>query len=176
MANYRRRRSRRRFNLRRVRVAGSSTIGALASLDVLIGTLTNTSPNPYRIMSVDLSWALVDLGATSDDGQEFGLSHSDYSSAEVEECLEAQGMIDQGNKLAQEQGNRLVRSIGFMTESPGTGAGMGFNNGVALKTKLNWAIGIGDTLNVWVRNGSGTVYTTGASLVTLGNIWIKDGL
>ncbi len=127
-------------------------------------------------MSIDLSWSIADLGATQDDGQEFGVAHSDYSAAEIEECLEAAGAIDQGDKIAMERANRLVRSIGQFQGAPGTGAGKSFNNGLPKKTKLNWYIGIGDTISAWIRNGSGAVYTTGASLVPQGNLWVKDSV
>ncbi len=166
---------RRKFNLRRVRITSSTAVGALAALDLTSGNLVNTSANAYRIMTVDVSWGLADLGATSDDGQEFGLSHSNYTNAEVEACLEAAGSIDQRDKVAQEAANRLVRTIGTFTGAPGTGAGLSFNDGRRVKTKLNWAIGIGDTVNVWIRNGSGTVYTTGATVNAVGDVWIKDG-
>ncbi len=151
-------------------------MGALAALDVTSGVLTNVATDPIRVMSADLTWSLTDLGATADDGQEFGLAHSDYTAAEIEECLEASGSIDRGNKIALEQANRLVRTIGVMTESPGTGAGMGVNNGRPIKTKLNWLLNSGDSLVIWIRNGSQVVYTTGAIVTAQGNIWVKDSV
>ncbi len=168
------RRRRRPFNLRRVRVASQLSIGALASLDVVTAATTSTVQDPLRIISVDFAYKLVDLGATADDGQEFGLSHSDYTAAEIEECLEVSGSIDLGNKIALEQANRLVRTIGVMVGAPGTGAGLSFNDGKPMKTKLNWLMSTGDTLNIWIRNGSGVVYTTGADLVVFGDLWVKD--
>ncbi len=172
----RKRGGRRSFNLRKVRVAGFTNIGALVALDVISDPITNASTNPFRLMSMDIAWGLANLGATVDDGQEFGVAHSDYTDAEIEECLEAQASIDVGDKVAQERSNRLVRTIGQIVGNAGTGAGMNFNDGRKLKTKLNWRMGIGDTLSLWVRNGSDTVYTTGARLTGVGNIWVKDGL
>ncbi len=176
MANYRRRRSRRRFNLRKVRIASFVNAGALASLDVIVGPITNNLSDDMRFMSVDLTYSLDDIGATQDDGQEFGLAHSDYTAAEIEEALEASQSIDLGNKVASEQANRLVRVIGNFQGAPGTGAGKSFNNGLPVKTKLNWKMSSGDQLSLWIRNGSGTVYTTGARVSILGNLWVKDGV
>lgn len=171
----RRKSSRRRsFNLRKVRVNGATAIGALASLDVATGAFVPVSSTPYRAMSIEISWAVSNLGAGIDDGQEFGVSHSDYSAAEVEECLESTASIDVGDKIAIERGNRLVRSIGVMTGSAANDFGISFNDGVPKKTKLNWYIGSDDAINVWVRNGSGTVYTTGASLIRNGIMWVKQ--
>ncbi len=64
MANYRRRRSRRRFNLRKVRIASFVNAGALASLDVIVGPITNNLSDDMRFMSVDLTYSLDDIGAT----------------------------------------------------------------------------------------------------------------
>ncbi len=174
MADRPRRRPRRRFNLRRVRIADELSIGALATLDVISAAMSASASDPVRVISLVATFAITNLGASSDDGQEIGIAHSDYQANEIEECLEAQGSIDMGNKVAQEQANRLVRSLGFATESPGTGAGMAVNNGQPIKVKLNWLLSSGDSLVMWVRNGSGTVYTTGAALNVIGNMWVKD--
>lgn len=175
MAKYRRR-SRRRFNLRRVRLADEVQVGALASLDVISGTITNATSDPLRVVTIDCSYSLTDLGATADSGQEIGLSHSDYTAAEIEECLEAVGGIDRGDKVTQERANRLVRVLGQLHDSTGTGAGLDFNNGLPYKVRLNWYLSTGDTINLWIRNGSGAVYTTGASIVVIGNLWVKDSV
>ena len=149
-------------------------MGALTSGDVISGEFVPVSVTPYRVMSINVTWALSNLGATADDTQEFGVAHSDYSAAEIEECLESTGSLDIGDKIAMERGNRLVRSIGVFMESAGTGAGLSFNGGKPMKTKLNWFIGNGDGINLWIRNGSATVYTTGANVSKLGVMWIKQ--
>ena len=172
-----RKRSRRRsFNLRKVRIADTFSVGALTTGDVVSSALTDSATNAYRLMSLDISWSLSDLGASADDSCEFGVAHSDYTSAEIEECLEAQASIDFGNKIAQEQANRLVRSIGIFTGTGGTGASSQYNEGRPMKTKLNWYIGTGDTITIWARNGSGTVYTTGADIVSIGVMWVKPSV
>ncbi len=173
MARRKPRRSR-RFDLRKVHMNTTVSVGALAAADVVESSITAQSTNAYRLISVDFSYGLSDLGATSDDGQVFGLSHSDYTAAEIEECLESQGAIDIGSKIEQEQANRLVRQIGQMVGAPGTGAGLNFNDGMPVKTKLNWYMGIGDQLALWIRNTSGTVYTTGATIDISGVFWVKD--
>ncbi len=176
MARRKTSRRRRSFNLRKVRVAETIGITALAAGDVITGFLTNAGTDPFRIMSVDCSYSVVNLGDQIDDGQEFGVAHSDYTAAEVEECLEAQAAIDLGDKVAQEQSNRLVRSIGRMSGLGATGGGRVFADGRPVKTKLNWYMATGDQLNAWVRNGSGIVYTTGAALSAQGHVWIKDSV
>ncbi len=175
MARHGKRRSyRRKFNLRKVRIATSITVGALAAKDVTATSLTGTSSSTYRLVSVDFFYGLSDLGAVADDGQEFGLAHSDYTAAEIEECLEAGTSIDAGDKIANEKANRLVRSVGVMVGAPGTGAGLNFNNGNNTKTRLNWLMTIGDSLQLWIRNSSATVYTTGATIDVIGSMYVKD--
>ncbi len=166
---------RRSFNLRKVRVASSLAVGALATLDVISADLTAAVTDPLRVVSVDCSYNIADLAAFIDDGQEFGLAHSDYTDAEIEECIEAFNSIDLGNKIAQEQANRLVRTVGFFQAGGvSTDSSLSFNNGRPMKTKLNWRLSIGDSIRIWIRNGSDTVYTTGSNLLVVGNAWVKD--
>ncbi len=165
---------RRAFNLRKVRVAQNITIGALAAFSLVKGTLYPASTNPYRIVSSDLSYQVVDLGATIDDGHEVGLAHGDYTATEIEECVESQSAIDLGDLLAQERTNRLVRTIGFASGGSGaaTDQSLSVNDGKPVKTKLNWKIGIGDTVDAWIRNGSDTIWTSGATLAIIGHVWV----
>ncbi len=173
MANYRRRRKR-PFNLRPVRVTKSIPIGALDTLDVTSGALLNASTTPYRLITADLSFNISDLAALIDDGQEFGIAHGDYTAAEIEECLEAQSAIDVGDQVQNEFANRRVRTIGFMVGAPGTDASKTFNDGKSIKIKLNWLISVGKFISVWVRNGSDTIYTTGSNMLVMGTVWVKD--
>ncbi len=169
-------RKRRTFNLRKVRIASSTSIGALATLDVTSGTITNAPTDKIRFISVDLAYSWSDK-TPADDGLEFGLAHGDYSAAEIEECLEAQSAIDVGDKTEQERADRLVRTVGIISgggDGVAAAGGSVFNDGKPMKTKLNWLMGAGDQLQVWVRNGSATVYTTGGSILTQGNLWVKD--
>lgn len=124
-------------------------------------------------MSVNFSYSWIDK-AQIDGGLEFGLAHSDYSPAEIEECLEANASMDLGNKIAQEQANRLVRAIGTITGNQAVAGGeAAFNDGRRMKTKLNWTIAIGDFLVLWVKNSSGIIYSSGSSVSVLGECWVK---
>ncbi len=163
----------RRFNLRKVRVTSKLVLSALAALDVASGALTNVVTNKIRLITADFAYAWANV-ADIDDGMEFGLAHSDYTSAEIEECLEAGAAFELGDKVAQERANRLVRSIGVMSGSGTDGSGMSFKDGERHKTKLNWLLGEGDSLNIWVRNGSGTIWTTASEIIASGDLWVKD--
>ncbi len=165
----------RRFNLRKARIATSDSIGALASLDVIEFGITDLATSSMRVISADLSFALTDMAAFIDDGQEFGLAHSDYSAAEIEECLEATGSWNQTDKIAGERANRLVRSLGtFVSGGSSTDSSQSYNNGKPIHVKLNWPIGVGMGIVIWVRNGSDTVYTSGTNIMVTGHFWVKD--
>ncbi len=128
-----------------------------------------------RFISLHASYSISNLAAVIDDSFAFGVAHGDYSAAEIEECLEAGGAMDIGDKIAREQANRLVREIGTINGSAqSAGEGLTFNDGKPVKTKLNWLMGEGDPLQMWVRNNSATVYTTGSQLTIAGKLWVKD--
>ena len=166
----------RKFNLRRVRISSTSAAGALAAADVVSNAVTDTVKDPMRFISVKAAYSWTDIGAIIDDGCTFGLAHSDYTAAEVEEAIEAGGSMDLGDKLAQEKANRLVRTIGTISQAGALAAAAGaqFNDGRVNTTRLNWLMSTGDTLNLWVRNSSGVVWTTGSGVTIEGNLWVKD--
>jgi len=162
----------RRFTLRKVNINTKVTIGALAADDVVGGIMIPAATESYLLTSVNASYAWLDSDVDVDDGLTFGLAHGDYTDAEIEECLEASGAIDLGDKLAQEKSNRLVREIGSIGGSVGGGAV--YNDGRPRKTKLNWRMTTGKTVTAWVRNNSGSVWTTSGKLGIAGKAWIRD--
>ncbi len=76
--------------------------------------------------------------------------------------IENAGSWDAGSKVEQEIAKRLVRILGtFVSEGDGTAVGdVRFNDGVPLKTKLNWILNTGDTIKMWGYNVSGTPLST----------------
>ncbi len=166
----------RRFNLRRVRIAASLACGALATVDVATpAPIHAVAADKFRVISLNCSYNWLDIADAIDDGAQFGVSHSDYTDAEVEECLEASGSIDLGDKIAQEKANRLVRQIGNFGSLSGSNlGGRMFNDGKPVRTKLNWLMSASDTVNLWVRNSSGVVWTTGSKIGITGDMWVKQ--
>ncbi len=160
----------RRFNLRRVRFDAQIALATTANQVVVTSGLTGTSANPYRCKSVKVTWNLKNL--TPGQGPIlFGYAHSDYSVGEIKECLEVGTSIDRGDKVALEQANRLVRLVGSFD---GLLSEEKFNEGRPMKTKLNWAIGIGDEVSMFIYNDSGGAFTTGAFCDVLGEMWVQD--
>ncbi len=163
-------RGKRQYNLRRVRVTPVIALSTLASGVVIVGVVAPNATQAYRAMSVKLLWALRDH--TAGEGPLlFGYAHSDYAVTEIKECIEAQASIDTGDKVLMEQANRLVRLVGQFS---GQATEEVVNDGRPLKTRLNWAINIGDNVNAFVYNESGAALTTGTVMNASGDMWVKD--
>ncbi len=169
------RRARRKFNLRKVRILAKLDLGALAAADVISGAFSGVASDTYRVTSIDVSWNWTDIADVNDDYIQFGVAHSDYTAAEIEEALEGTGGIDLGDKIGQERANRLVREIGVFGGPRQLAGSAEFNDGRPMKTKLNWKISIGDTLVLWARNASGVLLVTGSAVGATGVMWVKDG-
>ncbi len=137
---------------------------------------TSVTSEQIWIISINAAYSWSDIGAIIDDGCTFGWAHSDYTAAEVEECLESFASIDLGDKIAQEKSKRLVREVGTISNSGALAAagGSAFNDGRLVKTRLNWLLSTGDTLNLWIRNASGVIWTTGSRVTVAGEFWVKD--
>jgi len=130
--------------------------------------LTAAADAEYRAISAIGSWDLV--GLTAGDGPiVVGFAHSDYTDVEIEEAIEALTAISLGDKIAQEKANRLVRVVGVLSEGD-----TALNNGMPVKTRLNWAIPIGKFVDLFIYN-DGVQLTTGAAVNFNGDLWVKDG-
>jgi len=159
---------RRAFNLRTVRTSTELPVLTLATDTAKTVGLTGVSANRYRVKSVHAT--ITAIAMTSGDGPlTVGYAHSDYSLTEIKESLEAFAAIDQGDKVAQEQANRLVRIVGSIAEFSQV-----MNDGKPIKTKLNWLIGIGDEVNLFIFNENTASFTTGCVVNCQGNLWIQD--
>ena len=152
-------------------VAIQSTLGlsTLGSLVAILAAATDTSDNEFRAISVKATWSL--RGLTAGEGPvSVGLSHGDYTAAEVEEFLEAEGAMTRLDKIAQEQAGRLIRRVGTFS---GVGVAETLNDGRPIRTKLNWAIADGGTVDFWAYNHLGGTLTTGAVVEILGRLFLR---
>lgn len=156
--------------MQRIPVFHTQTLGTLSNVTSAQNEMLETSDNEYRVLSVKLNWSW--RGVTAGEGPiEFGVCHGDYTQTEVDEALEAEAAILRGDKVLQEQANRLVRRLG-MIDPLGQVAGV-FDNGRQLTTRLNWVISEGKTLNMFAYNRNGSALTTGSNLQIGGHAIIK---
>ncbi len=161
---------RRRFNLRRVRITPELPLLTLASDTVLFVSAFAGATAQLRVVTMKTTWALT--GLTAGEGPiTVGYCHSDYTVGEIKECLEAATAVNPGDKIANEQSNRLVRVVGVFSEHRNT-----LNNGNPIKTKLNWLMGGGSTnvVRIFAYNENTAAMTTGSILNVQGDMWVKD--
>ncbi len=150
------------------RIDEELTVGALVNNDVISTTFGQSVDEPRRIMSIDTIVATHDFTA-GEGGLVVGIAHSNYTAAEIEEFLEIDNWVTT-DKIAQEQGGRLVRILGTF---PLAVAAESLNDGMKFRTKLNWLLVSGDTLQSWAWNQSGNTLTTGGIVEIKGTAWMR---
>ncbi len=151
----------------RIQVSSAIALGTLASNTVIAGVTTaDTAIDTGKVSSIVAGW---DLEAhTAGEGPiAVGVAHSDYSATEILEYLTLATGFDRGDKIAQERQGRRIRRVGVFG---GGLADVSLNDGVPIKTKLNWVLVEGDTIQSWALNLDGSSLTTGTLLNIQGNL------
>lgn len=153
-------------------------IGTLAAKTLITQVFDETVDEETLVSSIVASYSVIGATPGTDVGPlQVGIAHSDYTSAEIEEYIENTGSWSRGNLVqSKEIGNRLIRSIGVFA---GAGSPLGvvqLNDGVPIKTKLNWNLVTGQTLELWGYNlGTSAFATTSPQVHADGyvNMWAK---
>ena len=137
------------------------SLGTLAAKTLVADTWDQSATEKTLISSVVATFSVDDLLAPQGPLL-FGIAHSDYTDAEIEEVIENTGSWNRGDKIAQERAKRLVRVIGqFVGQEPSAAvADVRFNDGKPVKIKLNWSLQTGQTLKMWCYNLSDTALVT----------------
>ncbi len=144
-------------------------LGTLGSKVLISANLAETLSESARITSMIGTWSLSEFTQGAGDGPIIvGVSHSDYTSAEVEAVIENTGSWDRGNKTQQEVAKRLVRIIGIFNPDAAPSQTV-LNDGRPVRTKLNWAMQTGRTLRLWAYNSGSSPLSTGSSLIVTGH-------
>ncbi len=161
----------RNYSLRKVTGIPKVTLGALVKLTAAIGALSGTSDAQYRLISADHTWALRDF--TAGEGPiVVGYAFGDYTIAQIKAYLENSASISPGNKASQEIAGRWIRKVGTFA---GAEVSETLNDGRPIKTRLNWAVPIGSTVNAFAYNSDDLQDLTTGGVVDLdGNLWVKD--
>ncbi len=136
-----------------------TTLAAKTAVKVASQTVTDT----MRISSVKATYTLRDFTKGANIGPMiFGIAHSDYTVAEIEEWIEATGGWDIGNLVqTREVRNRLIRQVGVFDTPEDAGDSARVNDGRPVRTKLNWLLAEGDGVSFWIYNtGAQPVATT----------------
>ncbi len=144
-------------------------LSTLASNALVRGALSDTVDDSVYAISQDARVGLRNL--TPGEGPiVVGVAHSDYTAAEIEECLEAVTSWDRGDKIALEQAGRKVRTVGTFS---GVNAEEVLNNGMPVRTRLGFMLEPGTTLAWWAWNKSGATLTTGGIVEANGQVWAR---
>ncbi len=177
MADKKRRRRRSRGRYIKGAIDETLDLGTLASKTLIANVFDETVEERTRVSSIDATWSLADFTPGAGDGPILcGVAHSDYSAAEIEEVIENTGSWTEGSKTEQEIAKRLVRIVGVFTEADAAASinQVALNDGLPIKTKLNWILNGGDTLKVFAYNmGDSALATTDPDLHVYGhaNLW-----
>ncbi len=130
-------------------LAANTVLAVNASADVAIDT--------GRVTSAEITYDIEDH-TVGEGPLAVGLAHSDYTVAEILEFLQLATGFDRGDKGGQEIAKRLIRRVGTFT---GGSDGEVLNDGKPIKTKLNWVLTEGKTVQAWIINLSSGALTTG---------------
>ncbi len=153
----------------KVRISSTPILGTLVDQTALIGTLSIASDNEYRALSMNMTYSVREN--TAGEGPiHVGLCHGDYTAAEVEQWFESTASISRGDLIANEQANRRCRQVGTFN---GLASEESLNDGKPIRTKLNWVIPEGKTLNAWLYNDSGANLSGGAKVPIMGDLIIR---
>ncbi len=167
--------ARKRGRYLRGRVDESLQLSTLAANALVSNTWDEAAVERTLISSIVSTWTLSQL--TAPQGPViFGVAHSDYTDAEIEEVIENAGSWDPGDKISQERAKRLVRQIGVFNADDSQAGPMDvtINEGQPVKTKLNWVLTTGDTLKMWAFNTGEALSTTDPQMRAEGhaNLWV----
>ncbi len=152
------------------------TLGTLASGTLVSTTFDEAAEERTLVSSIVATYSCDNI--TSPQGPIlFGVAHGDYTDAEIEEVIENIQSWTPGDKISQERGKRLVRTIGtFVADELAGTIDVKFANGKMVKTKLNWMLQSDATLRLWAYNLSASALAT-TSLVVKAfghvNLWLK---
>ncbi len=130
-------------------------LGTLAARTLVAQVFDETFKAEARLTSLVASYSLSGYTLGNERGPVMvGIAHDDYSAAEIEEYIENTGSWNIGNMVSQEIAKRKVRIIGvFPLQSGGNvGDAVVLNEGLPVKTKLNWFMTAGASLDLWAYN------------------------
>ncbi len=170
---------RRRRNMSRYLNGAINTrleLGTLAGRVVIVENQGQVVADTMRVSSIRCTYSFSGYTLVQNAGPiVVGVSHSDYTAAEIEAYLETQGTWDVGALVEKEIRSRLVRVIGVFKNPATTGEASYLNDGKPIRTKLNWLLAEDDTLQFWAYNqGTAALATTDPSIEIQGNanLWV----
>ncbi len=150
-------------------------LGTLASETAISVAVVDTVEEQTWLSSVKAVYTMQNMTPGAQIGPiTFGLAHSDYTNAEIEEWIENTGSWKQGDLVQQEVARRKIRLIGTF-ETPVDAADTARHaDGRPVTTKCGWSLVTGESVKFWWYNeGSGALATTDPTCHVNGhaNLW-----
>ncbi len=138
------------------------SLGTLAGSTALEGAFGQTVNERTLVSSIVATYTLSGMTPAGSVGPiTVGVCHGDYTSAEIEAWIENTGSWNETDLPAQEIAGRKIREIGVFDVPADALSAAVLNDGKPIKTKLNWILTQGQTLNLWAYNsGSLPLATT----------------
>ncbi len=153
----------------------SLALTTLAAKTVAEQVFGDTVNERTFVSSVVLRWSLTAFTKSTGDGPIMcGISHSDYSAAEIEAWIENADSWDEGNLVQQEIAKRKIRMVGVFENPIDEADSVVLNYGKSIRTKCGWILNQGQSLNLWGYNmGTSPLATTAPVLQAFGhaNLW-----
>ncbi len=153
----------------------NGNLGTLAGVTAILLVPADVVEEKAYISSVKCSYALQDFTGGNNIGPiQVGIAHSDYTLSEIEAWIEQSTGWAQGDKVAQEISNRLIRRVGVFEGPDDPTKAAVLNDGKPITTKLGWVLVTGQNVVFWVYNeGSGALATTDPNCHITGhaNLW-----
>ncbi len=152
-------------------------LGTLAAKTAILEANTDTVTERTLLSSLVLLWSLRGLTPASGDGPIMvGIAHSDYTLSEVESWIEQSTGWSEANLVAREVSQRKIRRVGVFGDDGGAVAAnvRTLRQGRYVKTKLNWILTQGQSVNYWAYNmGTSALATTDPDVLVQGhaNLW-----
>ncbi len=154
------------------------SLGTLAARTLIGVGFDNGVDSTTLVSSISAVYSISDWTPGGDIGPVLvGISHGDYSDAEIQAYLDATQSWNSGDLIAQEINKRRIRRVGILISSDGGATNeQSLNDGKPIKTKLNWTLNEGQGLRLWAFNmGSAAFATTDPSIHIAGhaNLWVN---
>ncbi len=150
-------------------------LGTLAAETLFSAAVPDTVVEKAWCSSVRAAYSMLNYTPGPTIGPiTFGVAHSDYTSAEIEEWIESLGSWDAGDLRSQEIARRKIRMIGTFENPSSVSDTARFNDGRQITTKCGWMLQTGQTVRFWWYNeGSGALATTDPTCHVSGhaNLW-----
>lgn len=151
-------------------------LSTLASRDVVSQSFGGVVNERTLVSSVVAKYSQSNWTPGTNEGPILvGLAHSDYSAAEIEAWVENDGSWNETDLVQQEVANRKIRRVGIFEIPALEGQAVVLNEGRSIKTKMNWILNQGQTIELWAMNlgTSALAGTTSPNINVSGhaNLW-----